>query len=284
MFAVDVLYWASLFLGASYVALTLALGGVSHILGSVQHAFDTGDAGAGADIGHVDTSGDIGHADIGHADVGHADIGHADFGQADVGHGVTDTGHADLGGGDAGHVDLGHDAGDPGYHAGDLGHDPSGADAGHADVGHAGHADHGAPVKHVNILAFLNPTMASSFLVGFGGVGVLSRVTGAGMLPSMAYAGLGGGIFYYSAWWTIVRFFGGAQSSSHTRRRDLIGVRATVTAPIEGSRPGMIAYTLAGSRQVRRAVTYENESLPVGEAVRIRRLTGDSALVSRIEG
>jgi membrane protein implicated in regulation of membrane protease activity len=136
----------------------------------------------------------------------------------------------------------------------------------------------------VNVLAFLNPTMASSFLIGLGGGGVLSRVSGAGALPSLACASVGGGLCYYWAWWLIVRFFGGAQLSSHTRRTDLVGVRAQVTAPIEGSRPGMIAFTIAGSRQTARAITSEDDTITVGSAVRIRRINKDAVVVSRIEG
>lgn len=269
MLALDVIYWASLFLGAAYIVLTLSLGGLSHMVDSVHQAFDIGGDASGLDLGHADASGDFGHADIGHVDVGHSDIGHIAPDVADAGFGDTgslDTGYGDVGTADAG---VGHTVaageGISADHAHDIGHDVS----------------HGS---HVNLLALLNPTMASSFLIGLGGGGVLSRISGAGALPSLACAGVGGGLFYYYAWWLIVRFFGGAQASSHTRRVEMVGVRATVTAPIEGSKPGMVAFTIAGARQSFRAITYEGDAIPVGAKVRIRRVTKDAVLVTPLEG
>lgn len=125
--------------------------------------------------------------------------------------------------------------------------------------------------------------MMSCFLVGFGGAGVLSRLSGAGFLPSLACGGVSGSMLYYYAWWLIVRVFGGAQASSHVRRSDLVGVRAEVMAPIAGTRPGMIAYTVAGQRQTARAIAEAGEELPVGTSVRIRKLSRDTAEVVRIE-
>ncbi|NUQ71455.1 MAG: hypothetical protein HUU17_11630 [Chthonomonadales bacterium] len=241
----DILYWASLFLGGAYFALTLALGGLSHLVSRVEHTFDIHHESAGGlEVGD--------HAAHG-SDCVHLDHGHA-----------TDPGHV-----------LHHDH--IGTHA-DVDHG-----AGHHDAGDHGVDTHRGPGHGINLLAFLNPTMISCFLVGFGGAGVLSRLSGAGFLPSLACGGVSGSMLYYYAWWLIVRVFGGAQASSHVRRSDLVGVRAEVMAPIAGTRPGMIAYTVAGQRQTARAIAEAGEELPVGTSVRIRKLSRDTAEVVRIE-
>lgn len=295
MYALDVLYWTSFFLGASYIVLTMALGGVSHLVSTLHGAFDGGgDAattdGVGADLAHSD----VGHVDVGSADFGHAEIGHGDFGHADVGHG--DFGHTDLGHADFGHLDAGHGeglhadyghgdagSGELGHEASDLGH--SGASHAHHVAGphsphHGHHGGEGHHASHFSLWALLNPTMVSGFLLGFGGGGVLSRVTGAGILPSIACAGLGGSLLYGSARWLIVHVFGGAQASSHTRRMEIVGCRGTVVAPIAGNRPGMIAITLGGSRQTFRAISAGGEEISTGTCVRVRRVARDAVVVS----
>ncbi len=289
MYALDVLYWLALFLGLSYIGLTLALGGLSHVIGSVHHALDAGgDAASVGDVGQLDAShGDFGHvdsvqADVGHVDAGPADLGHSDFGHVELDHGPMGFGHAD-----GGSADLGDAGGDVpgqvhgGVATGEATHVTPGHDMGGA-VDHAHTTDHGHG-QHFNLLAFLNPTMASSFLIGFGGGGVLSRVSGAGVLPSMACAGVSGSLLYWYARWLIVRVFGAAQASSHTRRADLVGLCGTVIAPIEGSRPGMITLIIAGSRQTFRAVSSDGMAIPVGSAVRIRHASRDAVIVSRVD-
>ena len=67
------------------------------------------------------------------------------------------------------------------------------------------------------------------------------------------------------------------------RRDELVGLRAHVIAPIAGSQPGMISYTAAGSRQSIRAITDEDESIPNGVVVRIRRIENHTAHVTRID-
>jgi membrane protein implicated in regulation of membrane protease activity len=274
----DVLYWACLFLGSSYLLLSVALGGVSHLAAQISGSLGGGE---GADIGHAGDTGDFGHADVGHADFGHADVGHAEFGHSDFGH--ADVGHADVGHSDFGHSDFGH---------ADAGNADGGADAGHAETADAGgeahSGEHGAGHGHhdaapgVKLLSFLSPILATGFLVGFGGTGVLARLAKMPPIPSLAWAAAGGAMLYYVAWWVIHDVFGGAQASSHTRRGDLVGHSGRVTAPIEGLRPGMICLVIAGSRQSVPAITDEGVAIPVGATVRIRRISGTTAVVARV--
>jgi len=169
---------------------------------------------------------------------------------------------------DHGQADSAHSQSEHGLEAVHVGH-------GH---GHAADADEGS---RFNLLAFLNPTMASSFLIGFGGGGVVSRLSGAGAVPSIACAGVSGSLLYYYAHWLIMRVFAAAQASSHTRLDDLLGRPATVIAPIEGTHAGMVALVVGGSRQTFRALSSEGEVIPVGTSVRVRRVKRDTVLVTR---
>lgn len=259
MLALDVLYWACLFLGAAYVLMTLALGGVSHLVQSVVHHLDLG---GGSDIGADISGGDSAHVDVGTIDVAHS----TDFGGLD--HGPADTGGIDVG-----HEGFaGHEAGNAG--PGEHGTADAGGVSSHGDHGHHGNG-------HLNVWAFLNPTMASSFLIGFGGGGVISRITGAGVLPSMACAGLCGGLLYSYVWWIITKFFGGAQASSHTRRSQLVGLQGTSLTSIRSDRPGMIAVVVTGSRETFRAVSSQEDEIPPGVPVQICHVERDKVWVTR---
>jgi membrane protein implicated in regulation of membrane protease activity len=191
--------------------------------------------------------------------------------------------------GDALHVsDLG------GHHHADFGHVDAGhVHAGHVDVhaghahGDAHHADHHADTSEsggrLNLLQYLNPMSVAGFLLGFGGVGIICRNLGLPPPTSLVCGLAAGSGLWLMAYLLVTRMFGAAEGTSHNRREDLIGYRAQVTAPIAGQRPGMVAYTVAGSRQSLRAVTDDEEPIPNGAVVRIRRIEGSTAHVVRID-
>jgi hypothetical protein len=81
----------------------------------------------------------------------------------------------------------------------------------------------------------------------------------------------------------IFKFVGASQASSHYREDDVLGLRGQVTAPIRGSQPGMVACVVAGRRQQFRAITEEEEPIPMGAAVRIRTIHNNTAKVIRID-
>lgn len=193
-------------------------------------------------------------------------------------------GHAIGHVGDASHVpDLGgHHTGD--FAAGDAGLDVAQGDAGLAtDHG----ADHGVGDHHTegqfHLLAYLNPMSVAGFLLGFGGIGVVSGLLQVPLLARLLYAVAGGGGLWLMAYLLITRMFGRAGGTSHTRREDLVGVRGQVTAPIARSQPGMVSYTVAGTRQSVRAITDEAEPIPTGALVRIRKIENNTAHVVRID-
>jgi membrane protein implicated in regulation of membrane protease activity len=134
-----------------------------------------------------------------------------------------------------------------------------------------------------NIFQYLNPMSVAGFLLGFGGTGVASRILGANSGAATMCGLAGGGGLWLIAYMVITRFFGASEGTSHNKREELVGSRAHVTAPIVGSTPGMVSYVVGGTRQSLRAVTDDEEPIPVGATVRIRRIESHTARVIRIE-
>jgi len=199
--------------------------------------------------GHAGHAGDIGH---GHAEFGH---GHA---------------HASVGG----HLPQGHAQAVSGEQ-----------EAQHTAIGAATSPPSqtlSPTIALARIGAYLSPMSVAGFLIGFGGGGVAARVLGASAALSTLFACVGGMSLYWVAWILITRFFGGAQASSHFCQEDAVGLRATVIAPIEGRRPGMITCVIGGTRQRIRAICDDEEAFPVGSVVRIRRIERETAHVSRV--
>src|SRR5207247_106701 len=79
------------------------------------------------------------------------------------------------------------------------------------------------------------------------------------------------------------RIFATAGGTSQNRREELIGRRGHVAAPIQGSHAGTVTYVVRGTRQSLPAVTDDEEPIPVGAAVRIRRIENNTAHVMRID-
>jgi hypothetical protein len=240
--ALDAVFWTCLLLGGGYTLITLVLGGVGQMHGA-------GDAGA--------------------VDSGAIHIGASDAGAFDTG--TVDAGSFDTGSIHAGGVDAGVDASATGIDGGVHGHDATG----HQGTG----ATDGAPVR-IHLMSYMNPMAVAGFLLGFGGIGIMSRSQGAGALTSIAGGFLGGYALWLSAYLLVTRVFATARGTSHYRPGDVIGASGIVSAPISPGKPGMISLTVAGSRQsIRAIVVYDDEVVPVGATVRIRRLEHGTAHV-----
>jgi len=96
-------------------------------------------------------------------------------------------GHMEFGGHTLDTPEL--DAGS--HEMGDLGAADAQWDMAHADsIGHAGEGSHAG--SHGSLLGYLSPLAIAGFLLGFGGVGVVSRLAGAGAAGSLTGAFTGG--------------------------------------------------------------------------------------------
>lgn len=220
----------------------------SLLMGGFSHLM--GDTGDLADVSGAAHGADAGHA--GHMDAGQA-CGHVDP-STFAGH--VDGGHAPVGHASDGHID-GHDQGD--------------------------HGDLRDGVARFNILSYLSPIAVSGFLLGFGGVGVFARLVGSSHLVSVPLAAASGAALYYGCYWLSHCMFGRSQGTSHSRREDVIGLRARVVAPIDGRQPGMVSYTIGGSRQSLPAVTDDEKPIPMGATVRIQRVEEHKVSVMRLD-
>lgn len=243
MHPLDIVFWACLMLGGAYTVVTLLMGGISHASGHVGHIGDT------LHIPHV---GDM----LGHHHAGHIGPAHG--------------GHAHAGSGHATHADSAH-------HAAQLSTDSQNQTSQHLEM-HV-HADGDG----FNIFQYLNPMSVAGFLLGFGGSGVASRMLGAHPAAATLYGLAGGGGMWLLAYLVIAKVFGASEGTSHNVREELIGTRAQVTSRIAGSQPGMVAYIVSGARQSLRAVSDDDDPIPVGAAVRIRRIESNTARVTRID-
>jgi len=123
----------------------------------------------------------------------------------------------------------------------------------------------------------------ASFLAGFGWAGILSRMLGAGVIGSTLWAGLGGWLTWLMTYSLVMSMFSKAGASSHYRSEDVVGIRGNVTTPIDGMRPGMVSYTMSGTHQTIRAISEDNEQIPSGVEVRIRKIENQMAHVVRVD-
>lgn len=186
-----------------------------------------------------------------------------------VGHHAGPAAAGNGGAGAAGHVNGGSHAGHHGHHHGDSHH----------------HAEADVDGGRFNLFQYFNPLSIAGFLLGFGGIGFVSGLLAPNLAPTLRLmlGGVGGWSLWLIAYLIVTRLFGNAEGSSHNKREELIGVRAQVTAPISGSMPGMVSYVVAGTRQSLRAITEDEDPIPVGAAVRIRRIDNHTAYVMRID-
>ncbi len=203
---------------------------------------------------------------------------------------VSHIGHAlhiphvpDLAGHISGHAEAAHTAG--GVHAPPA-HGHAGLTDSHAHP-HAPHA-HGSIEEgglRFNLLAYLNPMSVAGFLVGFGGAGALIGLLNpeVGLALRLAFSITSGWGLWLLSYLLITRVFGFAEGTSHNLQEQCIGLPANVTAPINGSHPGMISYAVAGSRQTLRAITDNDEQIAVGSIVRIRRINANTAYVTAVD-
>jgi len=187
--------------------------------------------------------------------------------------------------GDVGNVSHVPDLGE--HHAGDFATGNTAPDAAHGDASlssdHSVDQGAGDSHGHFNLFAYLNPMSVAGFLMGFGGLGVVSGMLHVPLPARLLYATAGGGGLWLVAYLLIVRMFGRAGGTSHHRREELVGLRAQVTAPIDGAKPGMVCYIVAGTRQSLPAITDDEEAIPIGATVRIRKIENNTACVMRID-
>jgi len=182
------------------------------------------------------------------------------------------------------YVIIGAILGEIAHHGVDVaGHDLSGAEAGH-DIGDAHVADlaHDTDIGSEHISPF-KPLTIATFLVGFGGLGLISQL-GLGMSPvgSLFVAGPGAVAVAAIEFVAFVKLVIRAQSSSEATFYDTLGSEAEVTVAIPESGMGQVAYHVKGFRYQAPARSEDGTAIPQGDRVRIVKCDGNVYTVRRL--
>jgi len=153
--------------------------------------------------------------------------------------------------------------------------------AGHdASVDHGVSVDHGAAESVGMHLSPISPPILSTFLVGFGFVGMVgdrglhlpwflsmpSAMAISFLIAALAFVGIG-------------RFMEKSQGSSHVRFSDMIGVEAEVITPIPAEGVGEIAFTTPTGRTSHPARSETGAMIPKHSMVAITQVVGNVAMV-----
>ncbi len=123
----------------------------------------------------------------------------------------------------------------------------------------------------------------ASFITSFGGTGLITAALGAGAVSSLVAALLGGIIMGIAAQIFFMYILSPTISSEVLQAR-LIGQVGEITTPIPQNGVGQIALVAQGSRMTYSArTTQEGEAYTRGTPVRIERIVGNVAYVSKLD-
>ncbi|MDQ7825656.1 MAG: hypothetical protein RDV48_22845 [Candidatus Eremiobacteraeota bacterium] len=181
-------------------------------------------------------------------------------------------GQSDSGDGGGGHHGILSDLLGGNGHHGDAGTaDGGGADGGGADGG--GH--------HAVHISFFSPLSITTFLTGFGSLGLISlHALQWNPLHSIFGSGLGAALLNIGVTFAIYKIFISTQASSTATTKELIGIEASVITAIPVTGVGEIAYTSPKhGRQTALARSMTRELIEKGETVVIMKFVGTAAIV-----
>ena len=175
-------------------------------------------------------------------------------------------------------------SGDAGHGGVDAGGD---IDAGAGDIGHDVTHDTGQIVDATDerrrAFSAFSPTIVSSFMAGFGVVGLVLQRGYQWDQGSLLPAAGGGLVFAYVLMAVFNKLAAAASGSSHAMVRELIGAQAEVTTPIGADSPGEIAYVLKGSRFSRSAQSADGQAIARGQKVTIEAIEGNKTYVLKTD-
>lgn len=151
----------------------------------------------------------------------------------------------------------------------------------HVD-GSGGHAEAGVDASDMPGVSALSPTVISSFVTAFGGLGMILHQIPAtrSAVVSAPLALLGGLGIASTVLWMLRQLFRRTQSSSESKVASLVGQTATIITPIPENGVGEIAYVQAGTRYTAPAREEHGAPIGSGKAVKITRVVGSQFYVS----
>ncbi len=132
-------------------------------------------------------------------------------------------------------------------------------------------------------IGILDSRVISVFLTAFGGVAAITLYLGFGGIIS-AIVGLTSGLTFGGLIFAFGYFLHTQQASSSVAERDLIGRTAKVIVGIQPNSIGQISCVIGEERVEKIARTRDGEAIRVGETVFIEEISGDSFIVSPMDG
>ena len=157
-----------------------------------------------------------------------------------------------------------------------------GGHEGHVD-GSGGHAEAGADMSDMPGVSAFSPTVLASFVMAFGGFGIIFHQIPATRSPwfSAPLAVLGGLGASATLLWLLRQLFRKTQSSSESKVASLAGLIATIVSPIPANGVGEIAYVQAGTRYTAPARAENGVAVAAGQSVKITRVIGSQFYVTQ---
>src|SRR5207249_2311685 len=157
-----------------------------------------------------------------------------------------------------------------------------GGHEGHVD-GSGGHVEAGADMSDMPGVSAFSPTVLASFVMAFGGFGIIFHQIPATRSPwfSAPLAVLGGFLSSAALLWLLRQLFRKTQSSSESKVASLAGLIASVVSPIPEHGVGEIAYVQAGTRYTAPARSENGAAIAAGQSVKITRVIGSQFYVTQ---
>lgn len=152
----------------------------------------------------------------------------------------------------------------------------------HSGFDHGGMDGHGG-ADNADVPTPFNPLVIASAIAGFGATGVIGKA-GFGMgnissaLVALAFAAAVGALIFFG----VVKLMYGSQSNSTFSMEQLPGIEAQVITPISPKGLGEIVYVMNGMRYNMTAKSAHDDDIMRGETVRIKAVSGNVALVTRV--
>jgi membrane protein implicated in regulation of membrane protease activity len=156
----------------------------------------------------------------------------------------------------------------------DIGHAEH--DAGHADIG-GGHPGDMAGLSTPHLFSF---RIIVSFFAGFGLVGAICTWEGQPVLTSCAFGVLVGCIMA-GMMYAFVYFLASQQASVNVSDNDLLNQEAQVMVRIPADGLGQVRLNTTSGTLTKVAMSMDNKEIPEGALVKIVRIAGQTAYVSR---
>jgi membrane protein implicated in regulation of membrane protease activity len=153
--------------------------------------------------------------------------------------------------------------------------------------GHEGTPDHDLGVGHTSDMAGLKAPHLFSFRIiitfvsGFGLVGAIASWAGSSILASCTY-GVIAGLVMAGLMYVFVSYLASQQASINISDSDMLNKEAQVVVKIPPDAVGQVQFNTTTGTMTKLAMSIDHTEIPEGAVVKIEKITGQTAFVSRV--